>query len=391
MLARNGPPLPRGWSRLTFGDCAEFINGRAYAQDELLEAGTPVLRIQNLTGGDRWYYSNLKLPAEKYCEDGDLLFAWSASFGPYIWKGPKCIFHYHIWRVIPHENLDKQFAYYLLAQLTRELKSSARGIAMLHLTKSGIEAHQISLPPPDEQRRIAAILGQADELRRKRRQALERVSTLSLSIFFEMFGDPSVSSIDWPTTELGAVSTFENGDRSSNYPSGDDIQESGILFLSTRNIVNDTLDLSVRSYISPAKFATLSGGKARPHDLLITLRGTLGSCCIFDGEVQDAFINAQMMIIRAGTNILPRFLHSFITLPSVKTHLLRIGSGAAVRQLTASQLSKLVLPLPPLDLQKTFVARVAEIDKLKASHGAHLAKLDALFASLQHRAFRGEL
>jgi type I restriction enzyme S subunit len=47
--------------------------------------------------------------------------------------------------------------------------------------------------------------------------------------------------------------------------------------------------------------------------------------------------------------------------------------------------------LPPLDLQRAFAARVAQIDKLKAHYRAHFAKLDALFASLQHRAFRGEL
>jgi type I restriction enzyme S subunit len=125
--------------------------------------------------------------------------------------------------------------------------------------------------------------------------------------------------------------------------------------------------------------------------LIITLRGTLGSCCIFEGEAQEAFINAQMMIIRPRSGVLPRFLHSFITLPSVKTHLLRIGSGAAVPQLTASVLSKLIVPIPPLDLQKKYVARALEVDNLKAHHRAHLTKLDALFALLQHRAFRGEL
>jgi type I restriction enzyme S subunit len=143
---RNGnlPSLAKGWQWRKFGDCAQFINGRAYSQEELLDSGTPVLRIQNLNGGDRWYYSNLKLPDEKYCEAGDLLYAWSASFGPYRFAGLKSIFHYHIWRVIPGEELDKTFAFHLLEEITTEVKSAAHGVAMLHRTKGGIETWPIT-------------------------------------------------------------------------------------------------------------------------------------------------------------------------------------------------------------------------------------------------------
>jgi type I restriction enzyme S subunit len=258
------------------------------------------------------------------------------------------------------------------------------------LNKDQLLSLELPLPPLAEQRRLAAILDQTDDLRRKRWKGLEQIGYLSASTFIEMFEDPA-GPTDWPKAELGAISTFENGDRSSNYPAGDDIRESGILFLSTRNIVNDTLDLSVCNYISPTKFASLLRGKAKPRDLIITLRGTLGSCCIFEGEVQEAFINAQMMIIRPGTRLLSPFIHSFLTLPSIKEHLLRIGTGAAVPQLTAGLLSKLVVPVPTLDLQRAFAARVADINKLKVHYRSHLAKLDMLFASLQHRAFRGEL
>lgn len=72
----------RSWFRTTLGTVVTLINGRAYKQEEMLTEGTPILRIQNLNGGDRWFYSNLQLPPEKYCASGDLLYAWSATFGP---------------------------------------------------------------------------------------------------------------------------------------------------------------------------------------------------------------------------------------------------------------------------------------------------------------------
>ena len=99
MLKQN---VNNNWTTYKFRECAKLINGRAYRQHELLESGQyKVIRIQNLNGGLNWYYSNLQLADEKYCEEGDLLFAWSATFGPYLWRSSKAIFHYHIWKVKP--------------------------------------------------------------------------------------------------------------------------------------------------------------------------------------------------------------------------------------------------------------------------------------------------
>jgi type I restriction enzyme S subunit len=91
--------LPSGWALAPLSDLVTVLNGRAYKQNELLEAGTPVLRVGNLFTSDKWYYSDLRLEDDKYCERGDLIFAWSASFGPFIWSGERVIYHYHIWKL----------------------------------------------------------------------------------------------------------------------------------------------------------------------------------------------------------------------------------------------------------------------------------------------------
>ena len=81
-------------------DIATILNGRAYKQNELLEDGKyKVLRVGNFFTSDRWYFSDLELDENKYCNFGDLLYAWSANFGPKIWNEGKTIFHYHIWKI----------------------------------------------------------------------------------------------------------------------------------------------------------------------------------------------------------------------------------------------------------------------------------------------------
>jgi restriction endonuclease S subunit len=112
--------------------------------------------VGNFFSNRGWYFSDLELPPEKYCHPGDLLFAWSASFGPKIWDGPKAIYHYHIWKVVPGDQIDKHFLYWVLRAEAESIKAEGSGIAMIHATKSGMEKRLIPLPPLDVQREIVA-------------------------------------------------------------------------------------------------------------------------------------------------------------------------------------------------------------------------------------------
>lgn len=99
-----------GWRKVALEVNATLLNGRAYKQDELLDSGKyPVLRVGNFFSNRGWYYSDLELDDDKYCDNGDLLYAWSASFGPQIWNGGKVIYHYHIWKVLVGEHTTDNF------------------------------------------------------------------------------------------------------------------------------------------------------------------------------------------------------------------------------------------------------------------------------------------
>ena len=144
------------WETVELGSVATLLNGRAYKQDELLHDGKyPVLRVGNFFSNRDWYYSDLELEPEKYCDNGDLLFAWSASFGPKIWDGGKVIYHYHIWKIILTDSIDRDFLYYILFGLSETIKTQGHGIAMIHTTKGDMEKMLIPLPPIEIQKEIA--------------------------------------------------------------------------------------------------------------------------------------------------------------------------------------------------------------------------------------------
>ena len=154
------------WEQRKLGDIATFINGRAYSQEELLSSGKyKVLRVGNFYTNDSWYYSDLELDDKYYAEEGDLLYTWSATFGPHIWHGDKVIYHYHIWKVELSEYLEKRFAVQLLEQDKAAILSDKNGSTMVHITKAGMEGKIVLIPKNvNEQAKIGAYFDELDNL-----------------------------------------------------------------------------------------------------------------------------------------------------------------------------------------------------------------------------------
>ena len=173
----------KGWEVKKLVEVSSLINGRAYKQNELLNEGKyKVLRVGNFFTNSNYYYSNLELDDEKYCYKGDLLFAWSASFGAFIWDEGKTIFHYHIWRVLFDEkNLNIYYYKYLLNTMTNFFMNDVHGIGMVHLTKAGMEQYNLPLPPLPLQHLFAQRIEQIAHQKAEVQKAITDLETLLAS------------------------------------------------------------------------------------------------------------------------------------------------------------------------------------------------------------------
>ncbi|HHX2522203.1 TPA: restriction endonuclease subunit S [Neisseria subflava] len=160
--------LPEGWKKTTLGEIATYVNGRAFKPIEWSKTGIPIVRIQNLNNPNAEYnYYDGNIEEKYHIRNGDLLFAWSASLGAYIWKGKYAFLNQHIFKVLPKENIDKTFIYYLLDKVTNELYAKAHGSGMVHVTKGKFEATSVNIPPFETQQaivnKIESLFDEIDE------------------------------------------------------------------------------------------------------------------------------------------------------------------------------------------------------------------------------------
>ena len=181
------------WKEYQIQDVCRLINGRAYSNDEMLEHGKyKIVRVGNLSGGNStWFYSDLELPADKYCHNGDLLFAWACTFGPHIWKEDNTIFHYHIWKIVEDKDVvDRRFFYYYLKFATGGFLGALNGSVMVHITKSSMEKMIIRIPKKlDDQRRIASILSSLDRKIEMNNKINADLEEMAQAIFKNWFVD----------------------------------------------------------------------------------------------------------------------------------------------------------------------------------------------------------
>ena len=156
--------LPEGWAVVKVGNVAEYINGRAFKPEEWEQTGLPIIRIQNLNDPNAYYNRTKNEYEEKYLiKKGDLLFAWAASLGTYIWKGEDAWLNQHIFKVIPYPFMDKKYLYYAFHAMITEFYRKSHGSGMIHITRKQFEEITLWLPPLTEQYRIVQYLQQVFE------------------------------------------------------------------------------------------------------------------------------------------------------------------------------------------------------------------------------------
>ncbi len=250
---------------------------------------------------------------------------------------------------------------------------------------------EIPLPPLDEQRRIAVILDKADALRRKRKQALDLLDTISESIFRDLF--VAKEQTTWPEITVDQLATnIRTGPFGSQLLHSEFVEE-GVAVLGIDNAVSNEFRWGKRRYITEGKYADLRRYTVLPGDILITIMGTCGRCAIVPDGISRAINTKHLCCITLDSNrCLPEYLHAaFLLHPNILKQLGIQTKGAIMPGLNMGIVKSLSLRLPPLALQRKFADAYRNFISQKESMRNSDKYLSSLFSSLQHRAFTGQL
>ena len=326
-----------------------------------------ILRVGNLSGGnDSWYYSDMELEDSKYCEAGDLLYAWACNFGPHIWKEEKVIYHYHIWKLIEdREKLDKIYLYYYLIHQTPFYLGGVNGATMVHITKKNMEKKNIYIPDSlNIQRKIASILSTYDTLIEnnvKRIRLLEKMAENLHKEWFVRFrfpGHENVEMVDglpkgWRQGKLGDIAKFLNG---FAFQSKSFCTNGDYAIVTIKNVQANGFNGNNTDKIKEVPTNMPEHCKLHNGDILLSLTGNIGRVCRVLGT---GYLLNQRVAKLLSKN--PFFCYCTFRSDYIFQSLNIISYGTAQLNLSPVKASKIKMQVPTGHLIELFEEKVTPL------------------------------
>jgi type I restriction enzyme S subunit len=363
---------------------SDIRTGTMYVGLEHVESSGQFVGVREVTSGD--------LASTKFSFDSTHVLY--GKLRPYLCKIARPTFAgvctTEIVPIKPGPRLDRGFLFHFLRQprMVEFATSRCSGANLPRLSPKTLVEFEIPLPPLSEQRRIAAVLDEADALRAKRRQALVTLDTLLQSVFLDMFGEPVTNPKGWAVKPLLSIcSRVTDG---THLPP--EWAVAGIPFLFVSNIVHGEIDFDTKKFISEQTHATLTARcPIERGDILYSTVGSYGSAVMVRTDRKFAFQRHIAHIKPMSELVDPEFLLGYLQSPWGRIQVDRAVRGVAQKTLNLADLKRFTVALPPIPKQKRYVQIRNAIELQRAELLRQADALGALFASLQSAAFSGTL
>ena len=389
------------WPRVVLSHVCEMVTDGTHASPVRVAMGVPVLSAQNVKGNEL-NPSTLRFTTQDELilfqrrvkpKAGDVLLTIVGTIGrsavlttdfDFVLQRSVAILRTHSHKV----NSDYLKLALDSGDFQRQLLSATNSSAQAGVYLGKLSKLTIPLPPLPEQRRIATILDQADNLRINRRFGRNAIDQIAGGVFAAMFGDPIETARDSQAMALELVT-----EAIIDCPHTTPIwTQSGNLCIRTPNLGRGEWDLKDARYVSNATHATRTArGALNPGDIILSREGTIGVGALVPAEMKASMGQRLVQVKPKALVTDGEFLLAYLLEVLRPDRLTRLMVGSTVLHLNVRDLRNLKVLVPPIDKQIHFASVMKKLRKLQEAHRRHSFQLDELFASLQHRAFRGEL
>jgi len=369
------------------GDVVQIVSGFAFPSDRFGEVGDlPVVRIRDVVPGYSQTYYRGDYQVKYLVADGDLLVGMDGEFNCGTWTGGPALLNQRVCKVVARPDAaDQGYLRHLLPKTLKSIEARTPQSTVKHLSVRQIEAIAVTLPPLPDQRRIAALLGKADAIRRKRQQAIRLTDDLLRSAFLDMFGDPVTNPKGWPTQPIADVADVITGntpprERPEYY--GDAIE-----WIKSDNI-NTRSHILTRAVEGLSEAGRALGRAAPEGSTLMTCiagsRSCIGNVALTDRAVA---LNQQINAIVPGPSVDANFL--YVQLLLAKPLIQAASTDSMKGMVSKGRLSSVLLPAPAEERQRAFGRWFSGFLHWRSRLDAGCGATDDLFHALAQRAFRG--
>jgi len=410
-------PCRTGWKHRTLASLAEYLNGRAFREDEWGEDGLPIVRIEQINDPsaicDR--YDGPILPQHQI-GDGDLVFSWSATLKAVIWNSGPAALNQHLFNVVPHADVDLPFLKHLLDMNMERLAASSQGSTMKHVTRTALERYRACVPScKAHQERIAEILSTVDEAIEGTEKLIAKHQQIKAGLMHDLFtrgltpdgelrsGAKTLLARFGPIPEGWRVGSLLDiadpgrqpiltGPFGADLGSKDFVSE-GTPVLRIGNVQAGHLDLRDLLYITSVKARELARYAVREGDLLFARQGaTTGRNALATSAVAGSIINYHIIrVALCHRSCAPLFVEAAFKGEMVERQITREKGRGTREGIKTSQLAELRVPLAPLPEQLKIAQILGEQEARVAALRDESAKLRQIKRGLMHDLLTGEV
>lgn len=385
---------------MTLGEVATYINGRAFKPSEWEEAGLPIIRIQNLTESNKKYNYSSRTFDEKFrIQNDDLLFAWSASLGAFIWKGGDAWLNQHIFKVEPKPFIQKRYLYYFLLYVIADLYAKTHGSGMVHITKGPFMSTPIQVPSRPEQKRIVEKI---DELFSDLDAAESelRVAKEKLEIYWHAILEKAFSKYRGPNRFLSDF--IENPKYGTSQKCNYDISDATAVYRipnidhQTGNIDHSDIKFTILGEDEKEKLKLIPG-----DILMIRSNGSIslvGRCALVKTcDIKGVFAGYLIRLrIKDIKQLRPEYLLYFLSTHEARQYIeSKAKSTSGVNNINAEEIKQILIPICDIGEQSKIIKEIEIHEPLhkKSSQliDLSLCKLNILRQSILKQAFEGGL
>ena len=286
--------------------------------------------------------------------------------------------------IIPHKNIHYKYLAYAIQKIKPIMIKRANAPVVPIINKTDFGKFEIPIPPLPQQEKIVKVLDNSSSLVEQQKQLIKKYDVFLKSKFIEMFGKFLDNMLN--SKSLKEVCHFI--DYRGKTPNK---VEYGIKLITAKNVKPYHIEENPAEYMDVSSYESwTSRGIVKKGDVLFTTEAPLGNTAKI--TTNDIFVIGQRLIALTPKALLNSdYLVYCLSFISIQNQINKKATGSTVKGIRSKELAKIILPIPPLELQNKFASIVEKIEAIKEKETQKLNHLETLHVSLMDKAFKGEI